>query len=221
MIAIDVATRSVRWHAGTPHQPGKGDNAFEGPDDVVPMLDGTLVFADIRNCRIVRLAAEDGRFLGSLGDGRCAHKPPARFSSPNAAYDAGNGDLVITEIGGEWIDRVAADGTLRWAFRSPAKYPSDAIPEPDGSVLLADYVSPGQVMRLAPDGRVLWRYDAGGTLQSPSSVVPLATNRVAISDDFGDRVLIVDPTTDQIVREYREAGGARFHWIDCVAFRPD
>jgi hypothetical protein len=77
------------------------------------------------------------------------------------------------------------------------------------------------VLRLAPDGTVLWRFDDDGRLVSPSSATPLASNRIAIGDDFNDRVLIVDPTTNEIVREFRSAGGVTFKWIDNVDFRPD
>lgn len=221
VIAIDMATKKVKWHVGTPNKPGKGETGFTGPDDAVQALDGTVWVADIRNCRVVKLSPDDGHFLGQLGDGKCAHKPPSRFSSPNGAFPAANGDVIVTEINGQWIDRVAPDGTVRWAFRSPTAYPSDATPLADGTILVADYTQPGQVLRLAPDGTVLWRFDDGGKLISPSSAMALAPNRIAIGDDFNDRVIVVDPTTNQIVREFRAAGGITFKWIDSVDFRPD
>lgn len=221
VIAIDMETRSVKWHIGTPNKPGSGENGFSGPDDSVQGLDGVVWFADIKNCRVVRVSGEDGHFLSQLGDGKCAHKPPSRFSAPNGAFPAANGDVVVTEINGQWIDRVAADGTVRSAFRSPTQYPSDAMALSDGTVLVADYVQPGQVLRLATDGTVLWKFDDGGKLVSPSSATVIASNRIAISDDFNDRILIVDPTTNEVVREYRSASGSPFKWIDCVDYRPD
>ena len=220
VISIDLARRAVRWQAGTPNRPGRGTTMFSSPDDAVTALDGTTYFADILNCRVVQLSVA-GAFLRAYGDGVCRHDPPASFASPNGAYPTADGDLIVTEITGSWISRMAVDGTLRWAVRAPVSYPSDAMAYPDGSVLVTDYVTPGRVIRLAPDGTVLWRYDAAGQLHNPSSAVPLASNRVAISDDFGNRVLIVDPTTDQIVREYTTVGGIRLHTTDCVSFRPD
>ncbi|HEY6959675.1 MAG TPA: PQQ-binding-like beta-propeller repeat protein, partial [Candidatus Limnocylindria bacterium] len=183
-------------------------------------VDGTVWVADILNCRVVHLSAT-GAFLGSLGDGRCVHAPPRSFTSPNAAYPTADGGLLVTEINGSWIDRLAPDGTLLWSVHAPVTYPSDAVPYPDGSVLVADYVSPGQVVRVSSDGAVVWRYDAAKQLHNPSSTQPLAANRVAISDDFGNRILIVDPTTNEIVREYTTAGGVHFKITDCVDFRPD
>ena len=220
VLAIDRATRRIVWRAGQPGKPGRGPDQFSGPDDIVGALDGTSYFADILNCRVVQLSAA-GSFLRQIGDGRCVHDPPRSFASPNGAYPTADGGLVITEITGAWITRLAADGTVRWTVRSKLTYPSDAMAYPDGSVLVSDYVSPGQVVRLAPDGTVVWRYDADRGLKNPSSAVPLATNRVAVSDDFAGRVLIVDPTTNAAVREYTTVGGVRMRVTDCVSYRPD
>ena len=220
VIAIDVATRQIRWRAGIPNTPSKGDKGFSSPDDAATALDGTVWVADILNCRVVHLSAT-GAFLGSLGSGRCVHAPPASFTSPNAAYPTADGGLLVTEINGSWIDRLAPDGSLLWSVHAPVTYPSDAVPYPDDSILVADYVSPGQVVRVSRDGTVIWRFDAAKQLHNPSSVQPLAANRVAISDDFGNRILIVDPTTNEIVREYTTAGGIHFKITDCVDFRPD
>lgn len=220
VIAIDVPTRAVRWLAGTPGKPGRGTNAFSSPDDAVMALDGTTYFADILNCRVVQLSSE-GKMLRAIGDGRCVHDPPRSLASPNGAYPTADGDIVVTEITGSWISRLAPDGTVRWSVRSALAYPSDAMAEPDGSVLVADYVSPGQVVRIRSDGTILWRYDAAKGLHNPSSSVPTSSNRVAISDDFANRILIVDPTTNEIVKEFTGAGGIRFKITDCVSYRPD
>lgn len=44
---------------------------------------------------------------------------------------------------------------------------------------------------------------------------------MAIRDDFGGRVLVVDTTTSEIVREYTTVGTVRLRATDCVDFRPD
>jgi len=220
VIAIDRATRRIRWQAGTPGKASKGATGFSSPDDAVTALDGTVYVADILNCRVVHLSAS-GAYLGAIGNGRCVHDPPTSFASPNAAYPTADGGLVVTEITGAWIDRLAGDGTLLWTVHPPVTYPSDAVPYPDDSVLVADYISPGQVVRVAKDGTVIWRFDAAKQLHGPSSVQPLAANRIAISDDFGNRVLIVDPTTNEILREYTAVGGVKLKITDCVDFRPD
>ena len=102
------------------------------------------------------------------------------------------------------------------------RYPSDALPYSDGSVLLTDYSLPGQVVRMASDGRLLWRFAPTGRsgLDHPSIALPLAANRVAICDDDANRVLVVDPTTKALVREYGGQPELHLNRPDGLAFRP-
>lgn len=218
--AIDIQKQTVRWQAGTPGWRGAGRNHFNSPDDAVPAQDGTVMVADIRNCRLVHLAAS-GAWLGALGSGWCRHQPPTAFALPNGAFPTADGGLVVTEIQGSWVDRLNADGTVRWSVRAPVVYPSDALAYPDGSVLLTDYSWPGQVVRLAPDGRVLWRFAPRGpqTLNHPSIAIPLAANRVAICDDERNRILVVDPTTNAVVWQYAGPPGSPLRNPDGLAYR--
>ena len=123
---------------------------------------------------------------------------------------------MVTEIGGSWVDWLNPDGSVRWSHRVPALYPSDAMAYPDGSVLLTDYSPLGQVLRIAADGTVLWRYAPRGRAQlnHTSIAIPLASNRVAICDDFGNRLVIVDPTTSTVVWQW--SGSGAYHLL-----RPD
>jgi DNA-binding beta-propeller fold protein YncE len=222
VIGIDVATSTLKWHAGVPGQRGKGSGHFDTPDDAVPALDGTIHVADIRNCRIVHLSATGG-YLGALGDGVCRHDPPRSFASPNGAFPTADGGLVVTEITGSWISWLDANGALVATTRTPALYPSDALPYPDGSALLTDYSRPGQVLRIARDGSVLWRYRPTGSaaLDHPSIALPLAEDRVAVCDDYGGRVVIVDPATNEVVREYLVVGGVHLNLPDGLSYRAD
>ncbi|MDE3113456.1 MAG: PQQ-binding-like beta-propeller repeat protein [Chloroflexota bacterium] len=222
VIAIDVATAQLRWHAGVPGVRERGAAGFNTPDDAVPALDGTIHVADIRNCRIVHLGAA-GAYLGAVGDGVCRHDPPRSFASPNGAFPTADGGLVVTEINGSWVDWLRPDGTLDAAVHTPAAYPSDAMAYPDGSVLLTDYSKPGQVIRMTREGKVVWRYRPSGAaaLDHPSIALPLAEDRVAVCDDYGGRVLIVDPNTDEVVREYTSVGGVHLDLPDGLSYRPD
>ncbi|MHB8619638.1 MAG: outer membrane protein assembly factor BamB family protein [Chloroflexota bacterium] len=219
--AIAVHSRSILWQAGVPGRPGRGKRHFNWPDDAVPAADGTITVADIRNCRLVHLSAA-GQWLGALGTGACRHQPPVSFAAPNGAFPTQDGGLVVTEISGSWVDWLKPDGSLAWAVRAPVRYPSDAVPYPDGSVLLTDYSLPGQVIRMAPNGHVLWRFAPTGRyrLNHPSIALPLASNRVAICDDNANRVLIVDPTTNAVVWQYWGQGGTHLNDPDGLDFRP-
>lgn len=160
--------------------------------------------ADVKNCRILLITPD--KHTSQVGHtGVCRHDPAqGYFASPNG--DAPSADyqhVVITEIGGNWVDVFTLpDFRYEYSFRSPAHYSSDAIMQPDGTFIVADYVAPGAVYRLDHSGHLIWRYDKG--LDHPSIATGLPDGYVCISDDYGDRVIIVDPVTNTIKWQYGE-----------------
>ncbi len=221
VMAVNRRSGAVLWQIGTYNRRGHDSTHFNNPDDLVPAVDGTAWMADIDNCRLLHVSAATGAIVSIVGGNGCAHDPPRRFANPNGAFPARDGSLVVTEISGSWVTRLNADGTVRWSRHVPALYPSDAMAYPDGSVLLTDYSSLGQVLRISADGAVLWRYAPRGKeqLNHPSIAIPLASNRVAISDDYGNRIVVVDPTTSAVVWEWSGAGGYRLLRPDGLAYR--
>ncbi len=219
--AIDVASSSVLWQVGHSGVRGSSRGYFSEPDDAVPNPDGTVWVADIRNCRLVHLSGS-GAWLGTLGSGNCRHDPPISFDLPNGAFPAPDGSMVVTEIGGSWVTWINPDGTVRWSARSPAAYPSDAIPYPDGSVLLTDYSNPGGVYRIDRSGAVVWSYHPRGAhqLNHPSIALPLSANRIAICDDWGNKILVLDPTTHAVIWSFTGQGSSRLRFPDGLDYLP-
>jgi outer membrane protein assembly factor BamB len=199
---IDANTRQVTWSYGTPYHAGSGPNLLNGPDDAYLLPDGRVMTADIKNCRILFITPS--KQTSQLGHtGACHHDPThGYFASPNG--DAPSADyqhVVITEIGGSWVDVFTLpDLRFEYSFRAPAQYPSDAIMQADGTFLMTDYISAGAVYRIDRYGHVLWKYKQG--LDHPSIAIGLPNGDVCISDDYGDRVLIVDPSTNAIRWQY-------------------
>ncbi len=208
VIVIDRRTGQVAWSYGHPFQAGVAPGYLNGPDDAILLPQGHVVVSDIHNCRVLELAPP-GRIVRELG-GICRHAPPTGLADPNGAFPLADGGLLVTEIGGSWIDRFDAGWRLVASFRVPnAAYPSDAQLLPDGSVLLADYVSPGAILRVDSSGHVRWRFgpDRGHyRLDHPSIAKMLPNGLVAIADDRNDRIMVVDPTTNQVVWEYGDPG---------------
>jgi hypothetical protein len=204
VMAVNRLSKAVLWQIGSYLHRGTDLGHFNNPDDAVPAADGTVWMADIRNCRLLHLNGATGAVIGVLGGHGCAHNPPRQFSEPNGAFPTPDGSLVVTEISGSRVTWLNADGTVRWSHRVPAGYPSDAMAYPDGSVLLSNYSPLGAVLRVAADGTVMWRYAPHGAarLNHPSIAIPLASNRIAICDDFDNRIVIVDPTTSAVVWQW-------------------
>jgi DNA-binding beta-propeller fold protein YncE len=219
--AINRASGTVLWQVGHNGVRGSTTGYFSEPDDAVPYPDGTIWVADIRNCRLVNLS-DAGVWLGTRGSGACRHDPPIAYDEPNGAFPAPNGSTVVTEIGGSWVTWLKPDGTVQWSTRSPAAYPSDALPFPDGSVLLTDYSSPGAIYQINSAGAVLWKYRPTGAagLDHPSIAIPLASNRIAICDDWDSRIVVIDPTTNTVVWTFTGQGATGLSYPDGLDYLP-
>jgi DNA-binding beta-propeller fold protein YncE len=222
VMAVDRLSSAVLWQVGSYLHRGSDLRHFNNPDDAVPAADGTVWMADIRNCRLLHLDGGTGAVLAVLGGHGCGHDPPRQFSEPNGAVPTPDGSLVVTEISGSRVTWLNADHTVRWSRHVPAAYPSDAMADPDGSVLLTDYSTLGAVLRVAADGTVIWRYAPRGAarLNHPSIAIPLASNRVAICDDFNNRILVVDPTTSAVVWQWSGSSADPLVRPDGLDYRP-
>jgi outer membrane protein assembly factor BamB len=219
--AIDRATGTILWQVGKFNVRSSAVGYFNEPDDAVPQQDGTIWVADIRNCRLVHLSAAGG-WLGTLGNRACRHNPPHSFAEPNGAFATTGGSLIVTEIGGSWVTSLTPGGPVAWSVRAPVRYPSDAMQMPGGSVLLTDYSLPGAVVRISTTGRTLWYYRPSGAaeLNHTSIAIPLASNRIAICDDFHSRIVIVDPATNQVIWTFTGTGSSRLFYPDGIAYEP-
>jgi DNA-binding beta-propeller fold protein YncE len=219
--AIDRATGTILWQVGKFNVRSSAVGYFNEPDDAVPQQDGTIWVADIRNCRLVHLSAA-GAWLGTLGNRACRHNPPHSFAEPNGAFGTTTGSLIVTEIGGSWVTSLTPGGPVAWSVRAPVRYPSDAMQMAGGSVLLTDYSLPGAVVRISTTGRTLWYYRPSGAaeLNHTSIAIPLASNRIAICDDFHSRIVVVDPATNQVIWTFTGTGSSRLFYPDGIAYEP-
>jgi outer membrane protein assembly factor BamB len=207
---VDMASRTITYRYGQPGVPGSGPNRLANPDDALLLPDGSILTADIKNCRILRIAPTShvpARIYGTTGV--CQHHPPTMFGSPNGAFPLRDGNLLVTEINGDWVDEMTLGGTVLWSVHPPQiGYPSDTNEVAPGKYLTVDYSAPGQILIFDRNGRTLWRYrpTAAAALDHPSLALPLPNGDVVATDDHHDRVIVVDPRTDQIVWQYGHTG---------------
>jgi outer membrane protein assembly factor BamB len=209
---VDIATRRIVWRYGHTGQPGSAPGYLNGPDDAYVLPDGTVTVADIRNERILFISPA-GKVIRQYGlTDRQRHDPPFSYSAPNGDVPLPDGGTLVTEIGGSWVDRLDASGHLVWAVHlAGIAYPSDAQLLPDGNVLVVDYSTPGQVEEVTPAGRVVWRYAVragSGMLSHPSLAIRLSNGNIAVTNDFGQTVDVIDPATNRIVWRYGHPGVA-------------
>jgi outer membrane protein assembly factor BamB len=206
IVLVDYASHRIVWQYGVSERPGRSAGHLNGPDDAYMLRDGTVTVADIRNCRLLRIAPSTGTIVTQLGSGTCVHRPPFTFALPNGDTPLPNGHVLVTEISGSWVSEVSWQGGVLWSVRIPSvRYPSDAQLTRDGNILLVDYSRPGQVLKVAKDGTILWRYgprSGPGMIDHPSLAIELSNGLIALNDDFRHRVVVIDPRTDRIVWQY-------------------
>jgi hypothetical protein len=205
---VSLRGKQVVWHYGHAQVAGSSQGYLNAPDDAYRLANGSTTIADIRNCRIV-LLSHGGKVRRVLG-GSCTHDPPRGFASPNGDTPLSDGGLLVTEIGG-WIDRLDAQGNLVWSVRSPVSYPSDAQLLPNGRILVCAFTIPGKIVEMTTSGRVTWSFgDTSGPnmLRKPSLAVRWPNGMIASNDDYGQRVIVIDPRTKRIVWQYGHTGVA-------------
>ncbi len=208
-------------HLGTP---GSAPGYLDNPDDAMLLPDGNVVAADIKNCRLLYLSPFDLAPVHVYGATTpyCLHQPPTRFGSPNGMFPMTNGDWSVTEINGDWVDEMSPGGRILWSVHPPGiTYPSDTNEVSPGVFLTVAYTKPGVVEEFNASGRVLWRYAPAGAaaLDRPSLALPLPNGDVLLNDDWNDRVIVVDPATNQVVWQFGVTGipGAAPGYL----FKPD
>lgn len=204
---VDIASRRIVWRYGTPGVPGSATGHLSNPDDALVLPNGDVLLADIKNCRLLLLPPRGSVPLRVYGTTTtaCRHAPPAHFGSPNGAFPMTNGHYLVTEINGDWVDEMDLAGNVLWSAHPPGvSYPSDSNEVTPGLFLTVDYSDPGQIETFTRSGALVWRYRPTGvqSLSHPSLALPLPNGDVIATDDANDRVIVVDPRTDQVVWQY-------------------
>ncbi|WP_138443877.1 PQQ-binding-like beta-propeller repeat protein [Sinomonas susongensis] len=202
---IDLQTHTVTYHYGTAGIAAATAGHVHHPDDALMLPGGTIMSADIMNCRLIAIPAGGTDISRQFGDGQCVHNPPASYGSPNGAFPLADGNFLVTEINGSWIDEISPKGELKWSVRLPSvAYPSDTNEVRPGVYLTVDYSASGQIVEFDNTGKILWRYAPTGAqaLDHPSLALPLPNGDVLANDDYNHRVIVVDPRMNQIVWQY-------------------
>jgi hypothetical protein len=212
LLEIAYPSGKFLWTYGHPRSPGSATGYLNQPDDVYPYPGGGVVLADAKNCRILFIDKHGfpSHQFGTIGD--CTHGLPRTVGYPNGDTPLPNGDILISELDGHWVDLVSPSGKVIWARQVPGVVePSDPQMLSNGTFMVASYASPGAVVVFDKQGKVLWYYHpttGPGVLDHPSLAVPLPNGLVAVNDDYNHRVVLINPKNDKIVWQYGVTGVA-------------
>src|SRR5205814_959775 len=116
IVEIAYPSGRVVFQYGHPHIPGAAAGYLNTPDDAYLLNTGKITVADAGNCRVLVFDPRTRRVLHQIGTaGRCVHNPPAALGSPNGDTPLKDGNLLVSEINGSWVDELTPSGRLVWA----------------------------------------------------------------------------------------------------------
>jgi N-acetylneuraminic acid mutarotase len=204
IVQLAFPSGKVTWSYGHPGVIGSSPGYLHEPDDAYLLKNDTVTVADAQNCRILIIGP--GGHTRQIGQaGVCSHNPPHTLASPNGDTPLPNGDILVSEVTGSYIDEFTPTGHLVWSTHLPIAYPSDPQQLGPNRYLVADYTQPGGIYEFNRSGRILWSYhppSGPGMLDHPSLAERLPNGLIATNDDYRDRVVVINPLTKRIVWQY-------------------
>jgi len=211
IVVIAYPSGKILWQYGHAKVPGDAPGYLHEPDDAYLLPNGQITVADADNCRVL-VINPDGTVASQIGTNLvCVHNPPVSMTSPNGDTPLKNGDLLVSEIVGSWVDEYTPQGKLIWSVHVPVAYPSDPQQLGPNLYLISDYSRPGAILEFNSQGQVLYRYQAQsgpGELNQPSLTELLPSGVFMSNDDYNDRMVAIDPATQAVVWQYGVDGVA-------------
>ena len=211
ILEVSYPSGQVIGSYGHPNKPGSAVGYLNQPDDAYLLADGKITVADAMNCRILFLNP-DFTYLSQIGKtGRCRHDIPNDVAYPNGDTPLQDGNFLISEINGSYVDEVTMSGQVVWSVKLPLAYPSDPQQLGPDLYLVADYSRPGGIYEFTREGQIVWSYkvpSGEGMLDHPSLAERLPSGVICANDDYRNRVVCINPATSQIVWQYGDTDAA-------------
>jgi hypothetical protein len=152
------------------------------------------------------VVAPSGTVLNQIGTtGSCVHNPPTGVGGPNGDTPLADGNRLISETKGSYISEYTPSGSLVRTTHLPIAYPSDPQQLGPDLYLCADYTNPGGIVEFNRAGQILYQYRATsgiGRLNQPSLAELIPSGVFMANDDYRDRMIAIDPTTQATVWDY-------------------
>jgi len=205
IVILGYPSGQVLWQYGHPKVIGTSVGYLHEPDDAYLLKNGQITVANAMACTI-QILNPDKTVAQTIGTtNSCHHEPPNFLGSPNGDTPLADGNLLVSEINGSWLSEYTTQGKLVWTTHINMHYPSDAQQLGPDLYLVSDYAHPGQILEVNREGQILYRYQPTsglGELNQPSLTELLPSGVFMTNDDYRDRMVAIDPTTQAIVWQY-------------------
>jgi hypothetical protein len=205
IVEVGFPSGHVLFQYGHPHVAGSRPGFLNQPDDAYLLKDGTITVADAQNCRILFIGADHNPQSQIGTSGNCTHDPPRSINYPNGDTPLANGNFLVSEVNGSYVDEFTRQGKLVWSTKLPISYPSDPQQLGPDLYMVADYAKPGGVYEFNRAGKILWSYhpkSGSAMLDHPSLAERLPNGLIGANDDYRHRVVVIDPKRKRIVWQY-------------------
>jgi PQQ-like domain/Kelch motif len=205
IVILGYPSGKLLWSYGHPAQIGSAPGYLHEPDDAYLLKNGNISVADADNCRILFISPA-GSVLNQIGTtGSCVHNPPTGVGGPNGDTPLADGNVLVSEVQGSYISEYTPSGSLVWTTHLAIAYPSDPQQLGPDLYMCADYSNPGGIVEFNRAGQILYTYrDSGGLgrLNQPSLAELVPSGVFMVNDDYRDRMIAIDPTTQATVWDY-------------------
>ena len=150
---------------------------------------------EVRNCRIA-IIAPTKKIAAQIGKtGQCRNET-GLLAKPNGIALLPNGNLLVTEATSRRVSGMDLQGKVVRVVTLPViADPSDAQSTRAGNVLVTAYEKPGRIIEVDWSGQIVWEYFPKAEterLDRPSIAIELPNGNIAFSDDYNDRVVIIN-----------------------------
>jgi PQQ-like domain len=186
----------IVWQYGQAGVTGSGPNELNVPVFAIQLPSRNIMIVDQSNNRVIEVDRNTKQIVWSYGP----KSGPGALNNPNSAELLPNGHILIGDENNNRIIEITRDGTIVWEYNQGLSGAAFASRLPDGDTLITDS-SHSRVLEVTPNKKMVFEYftnsDPGtNSAPLPTNAVQLANGAIIISDQFNNRVLIVDPRVE-------------------------
>ena len=207
VMLVDPSGKII-WQYGQFGVAGSGPNQLNAPVQATWTPHRTVFITDQANQRVIEVSVKTTKILWQYGQTGVAGSGFDQLNNPNSAELLDNGNVLIADESNNRVIEVDRNHNIVATFTAGGTVSGVAFASrlPNGRTLISD-ANNNRAVIVDPNDQIVWQYQTN--LQSGSNANPAPTRAVQtesravlISDQFNNRVILVDKKTMQIVRQF-------------------
>ncbi len=189
----------IVWQYGQAGVTGSGPNELNVPVFAIQLPSRNIMIVDQGNNRVIEVDRNTKQVVWTYGP----KSGSGALNNPNSAELLPNGNVLIGDENNNRVIEVTRAGNIVWQYNQGLSGAAFASRLPNGDTLITDSAH-SRVLEVTPTKKTVFEYftnsDPGtNSAPLPTNAVQLANGAIVISDQFNNRVLIINP---QVAFEY-------------------